>query len=774
MTRMESAIAKTKIDLNIDKKIIFLILTSFFLGRVSILDRLYPFGIAFLGSYIIMRKANKGILLATMIGTFSAQGFSGFSYYLSTMLIYGFFTIYKDNKKYSLVISSIIIASIFTITRLIGLNITQNLFMYDLILVLFESILVFTMTYVFSFSIPIEGFGTKEISNEKMICSFITLALVLAGFTNLSIYGASLKNIVSIIMILALSYNQGIYMGATTGIILGMIAYISNVEMPFIIAILGIGGMLSGLFKELGKSGSILGFILGNGIISFYINGLGTSFLGYQEIIISSLVFLVFYKKIEKSIDNLFKPVSKVKKDYENRRFELASNKLSSMSELLDSMAKTFKETIQERDVYSSSEIYSIIDDVNINKCKGCESYSKCWEERYYTTYYSLFTTIGLMETNVEERDKKIIDVLENCNDIEGLVCVLNDIYSKYKEREIIAKKVKENRMVLIEQIEGLGKVIGDINIDIYKNSTFNEELEVLLEKEIKNKRFDIRELVVAQLAGDNIEIYMEFGSNNTLEKIEKIIKVVTNALGYPVSADYTLGSIENTNKFKLIRTNRYGSLTKVSEFANSENGVTGDNYTFGEVENTAFSAISDGMGTGNKASIESTTAIEILEKMMEINIEKDMAIKTINNVLRTRSDNEMFTTLDLSFVDLYRGRLQVIKSGASPTFIKRRDEVKIINSMSLPIGLLKDVDFNIYEEDIEDGDLIIMMSDGVLECNRSMDNPENWMTNVITGLKSQSPQAIADEILGIAKLTRHNEINDDMTVLVTKIWKNN
>lgn len=92
---------------------------------------------------------------------------------------------------------------------------------------------------------------------------------------------------------------------------------------------------------------------------------------------------------------------------------------------------------------------------------------------------------------------------------------------------------------------------------------------------------------------------------------------------------------------------------------------------------------------------------------------------------------------------------------------------------MSLPIGILKDVDFNIYEEDIEDGDLIIMMSDGVLECKRGIDNPESWMTNVITGLKSQSPQAIADEILSIAKLSSYNEINDDMTVLVTKVWKN-
>lgn len=774
MTKIESVISKSKLDLNVDGRTIILAAICFLLGRVNILDRLYPFGIAFLGAYMIFKKANKIVLVATMAGTVSSLGIGGFSYYFSALLIYGFFTVYKENKKYSLVVTSIIVATIFAIVRLIGMNIAQTLTVYDMILITFEGVLVFTMTYVFSFSFPIEDFGSREISNEKMICSFITLALVLSGFNNITIFGASVQNIVSVVLLLSLGYSQGIYVGATTGILLGMIAYISNVEMPFIIAILAVGGMLAGLFKELGKSGSIIGFILGNGIISFYINGLGTSFLGYQELIVSSIIFLALYNRVEKKIDLLFKPHSKIKKDFENRKFELASKRLSSMSELFDSMAKTFKNTLEEKDVFSNSEIYTIIDDTKVNKCKGCKDYVNCWEKQYYTTYYSLFTTIGILESNIEDKDRLIGSVLDNCKDIEGLSLVINNIYGKYKEKEVLNNLLKEQRMILVEQLEGLGNVVDNINLDIYKNSTFNGELEELLQKEIKNKRMDIKELIVAQLSGSHIEIYLEFDSNNTIDKVEKVTKIVSSALGYPVTADYTFGSIEDTNRIKLIRSNRYGALTKVAEQPNSENEISGDNFTFGEIDNISFSGISDGMGTGNRANIESKIAIEILEKMMEINIDKEMTIKTINNVLRTNSNDEMFTTLDLSFVDLYKGKLQLIKSGASPTFIKRRDEVMLINSLSLPIGILKDIDFNIYEESVEDGDLIIMMSDGVLECNRNNENPEGWMKKVISGLKSQSPQAIADEILGIAKLSSQNQISDDMTVMVTKVWRNN
>ncbi|WFA07729.1 stage II sporulation protein E [Tissierella sp. Yu-01] len=774
MARMESVISKNKLDLRIEMHTVLLIIISFLLGRVNILDRLYPFGIAFIGAYTIFKQANKGILAATILGTISAQGLGSLSYIITSLLIYVFFTRNRENSKYSLIVSSMIVAGIFTVMRLIGLNFSESLAIYDMILIVFEGILVFTMTYVFSFSFPIEELGNSEVSNEKMVCTFITMALVLSGISNMSIMGASLKNIVCIVSIISLAYSQGIYMGGITGIILGMVAYISNVEMPFIIAMLAVGGILSGLFREIGKSGAIIGFFLGNGIISYYVNGLGTSFLGYEELLVSSIIFLVFYNKIEKTIDDVFKSKSKIKKELENRKFELASRRLSHTSDLLESISKTFKNTMENDDVFSSSQIYTIVDDVKVNMCQSCKNFSNCWEKENYATYYSLFTTVGVLESEVEDKDKLISSLLEKCEDVDSLTIAIKNIYRRYKERENIITKINEQKLVLVEQLEGLSKLVDDINIDIYMNATFNEELEELLEKEIKDKRIDIKEVIYAQLPSDNIEIYVEFDSNNTIDKVDRVTRIVSNSLGYTVAPDYSLGSIEKTNRFKLIRCNRYGALTKVSEEPNSKNGISGDSYTYGEIENIAYAALSDGMGTGKKANIESMIAIEILEKMMEINADKEMTIKTINNVLRTKARDEMFTTLDISFVDLYKGKLQLIKSGACPTFIKKKDEVKVINSMSLPIGILKDVDFNIYEENIEDGDMIIMMSDGVLECSREHENPEAWMKKVIDGLDAQNPQTIADEILQIAKMSSKNNIGDDMTILVTKVWRNN
>jgi stage II sporulation protein E len=111
MARMESVISKNKLELRIEMHTVLLIIISFLLGRVNILDRLYPFGIAFIGAYTIFKQANKGILAATMLGTISAQGLGSLSYIITSLLIYVFFTRNRENSKYSLIVSSMIVIS---------------------------------------------------------------------------------------------------------------------------------------------------------------------------------------------------------------------------------------------------------------------------------------------------------------------------------------------------------------------------------------------------------------------------------------------------------------------------------------------------------------------------------------------------------------------------------------------------------------------------------------------------------------------------------------
>lgn len=759
------------LGLKMDKGIILTIIMGFLLSRANVLSKLTPFGCAFLSAYIIMKSLNIPILLSVLIGTLMLQGVKGISYISAYLLIYVFFAFFKEERSYSLLKASLVAALIFTSCRVVGVLLGKTLFIYDLFIVLFEGIIVFTMTYIFSFSIPIEKTGGSIFNNEKIICSFITLALALSGIKNAMIFGIAIKNLVSIVVILYLSYNYGAFFGGTTGIILGMVAYISQPEMPFLIGMFGIAGLLAGIFKDLGRFGSVLGFLLGNGIISFYINGLGTSFLNFKELTIATLLFLMGANKINMKVSEVFAMDLDPRKGYSQKKDEIVVKKLDRMVELFNNLSTTFKESAEERDFHSTGEVYSMVDSIANGVCTGCYKYENCWERNYYNTYQNFFNLVGLVEIKSSDNETVYSEARKFCIRHGEIIQIIDRAVERLKLNQSWKRKLMDNRLLLSEQLDGVSKVIKNITTDIYTNPTFNKEIEENLYKDLKNNRIDVKDVSVVQIGEEDFEIFIDLGT--TMEAENKLKAIVSKSLGFPVISDSNFNSISNKKqRFKLLRTNRFSAITKIATMPSSEGKISGDSFTFGEIENTHYSALSDGMGIGRKANEESKVAISLLERLMEANVDKDIILKTINSVLRAKSNEEMFTTLDLSFIDLYLGKLQMIKTGAPATFIKKKDRVEIINSGTLPVGILKDIDFNLYEEYIEDGDIIIMMSDGVLDANRDIDNAESWMKDIITNINSINPQVIAKEILKKAQGIASNN-RDDMTVLVTKVWKN-
>lgn len=756
---------------SIDRMSIVTFIIGIFLARANVLNGLAPFGFAFLLACIITKNVNIMILASVIIGTASLKVPTNITYMVSYILVSGYFKFRKSEKSYSLVKAIIIGALIFTLSRMVGLLFGGQLFIYDIFIIIFEGILVFTMSYIFSFGIPIESIGSTNLNNEKIICTFITLSLALAGISNIVVLGINIKCLISIITILFLSYNQGVFIGGTVGIILGMVGFISEPQMPFILGIFGISGLLAGVFKDLGRIGSVLGFILGNGIISYYVNGLGTSFLNYREIFLGAMIFLITSKGLDEKISKVFAINLDLRKNYSQKKDEIAIKKLNRLVELFDNLSSTFKDSAIEKDVYSSKEVYCLVDGITNGVCKNCYKYNICWKNNYYKSYQNFFNLIGLVEIKGANNDRVRSEAKKFCvKDSEVIEIIANDM-EKLKLNHIWKSKLKDNRLLLSEQLEGVSKIIENITTDIYINPTFNEEVEKNLYRDLKDSRIDVREVSVAQLGLEDFEIFIDL--NTAIDSESKLKNLVSKSLGFPVINDTNFRSLNNQKlRFKLLRHNRYNAITKVANLANSENKVSGDSFTYGEVDNTYFAALSDGMGIGKKANEESKVAISLLERLMEANIDKDLTLRTINSVLRVKSNEEIFATLDIGFVDLYSGKLQMIKTGSPATFIKRGDRVDVISEKSLPVGLLKDIDFNIYEDYLEDGDIIIMMSDGILDANRDMENSETWMKNIIINLDYINPQSMANEIIKEAEKVV-TKSRDDMTVLVTKVWKN-
>ena len=121
----------------------------FFISRASIIDKLTPFGLAFIAAYFLSKRGSFFILLSSLLGIISYHGLKGMDYVAGAIIIWLIFNRLNFIKEFSMLKSSLLASIIFTITKLIYQFAFNRVFLYDLFIMGFEGMAVFALTYVF-------------------------------------------------------------------------------------------------------------------------------------------------------------------------------------------------------------------------------------------------------------------------------------------------------------------------------------------------------------------------------------------------------------------------------------------------------------------------------------------------------------------------------------------------------------------------------------------------------------------------------------------------
>jgi stage II sporulation protein E len=604
----------------------------------------------------------------------------------------------------------------------------------------------------------------------------------MTGTIGWHIQDVSIEHVVSRYLVLLFAFVGGAAIGSTVGVVTGMILSLAQVASLSQMSLLAFSGLLGGLLKEGRRFGVSLGLIIGTVLIGLYGEGRSEIVSTVIESVFAILLFLITPKT---AISNISKYVpgtrehSMHQQQYLKKIRDVTANRVERFSTLFQALSNSFQSvgsTINEED--SSREVDLFLSNITEKTCQTCFKKEQCWAANFNTTYDLMTNIMVEQEEYGEVKDRKLKREWEkHCIKPQKVTDFMKQELSQYKASQKLRIQVQESRRLVADQLMGVSQVMGDFAKEIQRE----QENHQLQEEQIKDALFqagiDVGQVDIYSLETSNVDIEMTIpycGDSGIGEKI--IAPILSDILEETIlvtheeCAGYATGFCHIT--FHSAR--EYVVDTGIASAAKGGAWLSGDSHSTMEIGSGKFAvAIADGMGNGERAFLESNETLQLLQKILQSGIEEEVAIKSVNSVLSLRTTDEIFSTLDLAMIDLQDASAKFLKIGSTPSFIKRGDQIKTVEASNLPMGIIKDFDVDVVDEQLKAGDIIIMMSDGIYEAPRHIENIDAWIKRKIREMDTNDPQEIADLLMEEVIRTGNNIIGDDMTVAVTKIEKN-
>ncbi|MEE1074364.1 MAG: SpoIIE family protein phosphatase, partial [Acutalibacteraceae bacterium] len=178
------------------------------------------------------------------------------------------------------------------------------------------------------------------------------------------------------------------------------------------------------------------------------------------------------------------------------------------------------------------------------------------------------------------------------------------------------------------------------------------------------------------------------------------------------------------------------------------------------------YALVCDGMGTGGRAAVDGAMASGLMARLLKAGFGYDCSLKILNSSMLFKSTDESLATVDIASIDLYTGTTELYKAGAAPTIIRRSGKTGKAQSTSLPAGILRDIGFDKASVKCKNGDIVVLMSDGVTS------GGTDWIRAEIEAWQDGSAQALAERLCECAKRRRDDKHEDDITVMAAILQK--
>jgi len=613
----------------------------------------------------------------------------------------------------------------------------------------------------------------RTVSKKELTALSVVCCGCLSGLSGFKLPGdITVTGIVSTFIIFFSAYNFSFGVCGVLGTVLGVLASLANPEMIYSVGSYSVAALVCSLCREYGKWGIVTGFILSNAAVTLYVNGSSQVLINLYEILIAGgVLFMIPGEKLKQLKTSIMVLLDR-KSDRESARIsgfkEITFKRLNRISDAFSVLAVTMQKAGKKQHSVTDDEQDVLLDNIKARVCGKCVHREKC-SEKSDETDEMIRNLIIMTEKRgwVEQYDVPLY-FKNRCLDSVKLVLECNKVFELYRVNQVWENRIAENRHLISGQLNDISGVVKSFADELMQNCSFEEEAEQNLIAVLDGLGIHVENVQVVRDFNNRLSVSLHVvecnGGKICHRQICTVLKKITGRTFGAVSS----GCDRERCRLKFKEQENFGAMVGIARVRPDREEKFGDSYAVIKPDGgKIIVALSDGMGTGEKAAKESGETVSLLEHLLLAGIDREAAIKLINSVLILKSYDESFATLDLLIADLYTGEGEFVKTGGACSYVCREGQVARISTAALPTGIIGEMETANRKILLKHGDTVLIASDGLTDVCRD----DKWIKDTLISCEYKTAQETADIVMKEAQ-RRVLHCVDDMTALVVKIFE--
>jgi sigma-B regulation protein RsbU (phosphoserine phosphatase) len=210
--------------------------------------------------------------------------------------------------------------------------------------------------------------------------------------------------------------------------------------------------------------------------------------------------------------------------------------------------------------------------------------------------------------------------------------------------------------------------------------------------------------------------------------------------------------------------------------FCRPARSIGGDYYDLLPRRDGAFAlTLGDVSGKGIPAAVMMASIQTLLRNLLQREaIDLAEVVTELNRTLYESSTDARYSTLFVGVIATDRRSLRYVNAGHVPPLLLRRDgRMETLSEASVPVGLLATWAFEEHQVGLEEGDMLLVVSDGIVEAQNLAG--EFWEETEVERLLVKHAEGMIEELprtlcAAVDAFAGGAEQYDDMTVVAVRV----